>query len=437
MKIGLIFLGAHLFRDFEDRSNQHFLTSKISVEKSLKKCLAAEGRSIQVLDLFNRPGGTDAITTSILSFVENKQITDAFIYYCGHGDFLKDNTSYVLLLKETNKKAIASTSLNIRCLAEDVGSSITTKYYIIIDACYSGAAAKEFLSFSSDGPVQKSIQNAANMYNRVFFASTSSIDYAYAPQCIERTLFSEALVRALDGGIEDVKSEWLSLSELKDEINRIITEISPETRQQSYLYAAHNRRDPTLIPLFRNNAFSVSSKSSGAPDHPENGHQLKLTPPDQRKRFSLQIFIWVTTVMASVIALTIALRLYQRERAELSSCDSYRAAMAKGGRPHAVACNSNTAPGYFWAVAAPRVREYGFWGMTGTGSIPRCSSDDDLESTAEAAGFHTTDRMMEVREYWCRNTSQPIKCTGKQDEGPVFLSNNYHDGVFKVFCRKQ
>ena len=106
------------------------------------------------------------------------------------------------------------------------------------------------------------------------------------------------------------------------------------------------------------------------------------------------------------------------------NCEQYASAFRQGGKPNSVACNTNTASGYFWSVRAPRIRPYGYWGMSGTGSTPSCSSETDVGAVAETATFSSAQGMWEVREYWCRNQEDgtcPLKL-GR--EGP---SNSYID----------
>jgi hypothetical protein len=119
------------------------------------------------------------------------------------------------------------------------------------------------------------------------------------------------------------------------------------------------------------------------------------------------------------------------------SCEEFRRVMTAAGRPFAVSCNANTAPGYYWAIGAPKIRTYGFWGMRGVGGTPRCEVSEDIGRGGETATFNTSTTMWEVREYWCRVTSQTHQCTGKNDEGPIFAGSGYFDGVFSAECRRQ
>ena len=120
-----------------------------------------------------------------------------------------------------------------------------------------------------------------------------------------------------------------------------------------------------------------------------------------------------------------------------TSCQNYKKIMASIGKPNAVACNDATADGFYWAVSAPRIRPWGYWGVKGVEGVPSCNSEKDIGKRAETATFNTSTEMWDVHNYYCRNELQHKECTSKNAEGPEYISNNYFDGIFLAICRKQ
>jgi hypothetical protein len=119
------------------------------------------------------------------------------------------------------------------------------------------------------------------------------------------------------------------------------------------------------------------------------------------------------------------------------SCEDYRQRHARAGQPDQIACNKNTSPGFYWKVSDNAIRPYGYWGMVGVGKFPACGTDQDIGSKAETASFQNNTVRFDVREYWCRGTTQSKLCTGATDEGPTFPGAANWNGVFEATCRRQ
>jgi hypothetical protein len=119
------------------------------------------------------------------------------------------------------------------------------------------------------------------------------------------------------------------------------------------------------------------------------------------------------------------------------TCASYMERIDNITHNRSVACNHNTGIGYYWALSSPPIRNFGRWGINGTGPTPSCNSTADVGKYAEAGSNSSDLYAMDVRHYWCRNTSATIKCTGRFDEGDPAETDERLDGVLLATCQAQ
>lgn len=114
-----------------------------------------------------------------------------------------------------------------------------------------------------------------------------------------------------------------------------------------------------------------------------------------------------------------------------------------------IACNGNTAIGYYWQVARKNDDgEYGYHGMeTIPDTVSTCASDKDVGRRAQTASWWKEDPQngfWEVNFTWCRRLDgiegpDHKKCD-YYNQGPVFhgksCSESNHCGSYDVYCRK-
>ena len=119
-----------------------------------------------------------------------------------------------------------------------------------------------------------------------------------------------------------------------------------------------------------------------------------------------------------------------------STCSSLRGIP---GNEWKIACNANTAAGYYWEVlnwAGP----YGFYGLVPIGGDPLCISEKDIGTVAHTAAWRDT---TPAEGYWpvagdfCRPKSDKSSACAPLDQGSILsMSSTPHTGKYRVICRK-
>ena len=143
--LGIVVLGASMFPGLEGLDNPAFARSAVAA----KEVFASAGplfRRVAVLDLFDQDLSPNAIIDAIERHIAaHPDMADLLVYYCGHGDFLRDQT-YFLTLRGTRKGREATTGLTLRGLRHDLETQLSRRrLYLVLDCCYAGAAVKEWM----------------------------------------------------------------------------------------------------------------------------------------------------------------------------------------------------------------------------------------------------------------------------------------------------
>lgn len=163
---------------------------------------------------FNSKEDSNTIINEIKDFIQDTKATDLFFYYVGHG-IKSGNHSYLLLRSsEQNLNHTYFDVYNLFNLLEVKAKQL--RCYIILDACFSGAAAKQ-LSSTNIGLFHSSFDN--------------QIARILADKSM--TLFTKALLDVLRGDCDqDYPShlELLSFSDLKLLVNHTMKKIHGDER---------------------------------------------------------------------------------------------------------------------------------------------------------------------------------------------------------------
>jgi hypothetical protein len=200
---------------------------------------------------------------------ENQKTTapvrDLFVCYVGHGLF-DDTNLYCLATRRTREESIGSSSIRLKDLAVNISRiAETLRVYLILDACFSGAAATAFMSGASQALGQE-LRTAKFPEAGVSLLGSSSHDVV-SHLIPERntTLFSEAALAALRTGNRNRPGRGLSLREVKELANRFIAS-SPGAKVLSVTHSPRQAGgDLASIPLFPN--WAVVEDPAGAAGH--------------------------------------------------------------------------------------------------------------------------------------------------------------------------
>lgn len=143
--------------------------------------------------------------------------TDTLIvYYAGHGLYGDAKAALYLAAKNT-QSSIRASAISIDEVKSIIRDSRATKRVLILDCCYSGRAFDGSMGAADD------VDSAVDLVGTYGIAAVPGDYKAWAPPGAPLTLFTQALIKVLSGGIETAE-EVLTLddvfSAVKDEIRR-------------------------------------------------------------------------------------------------------------------------------------------------------------------------------------------------------------------------
>lgn len=189
------------------------------------------------------------------------EVLDVFVCYIGHGLFGEMN-EYCLALRQTRTASIGSSSLRLADLAVNISSIAPVRVYLILDACFSGYEAMDFMS--NGGQLRSGPRGAQFPSTGVSMICSSSHDLI-SYLCLERntTVFTDAMLDALRNGNALRPGIALSLREAAELSNALIERRGSERRK--VLSVVHSPQsaagDIASIPLFPNSVPFANAPS--------------------------------------------------------------------------------------------------------------------------------------------------------------------------------
>lgn len=258
-----VLLGAHEFGGVFD-AHLAFSTSATRFEKYLRSAAGLHLADDDILPLFDSLENGPGQLLRIVNFLVERagRAERLLVYYVGHG-WHPASGEYHLAIQKTHRD-IPLTSLPFAALAEVLRRHAKTmQTYLVLDACYSGKAAKYFQSRPTDAvkeQVEAEFKHQPTGVSLLCSSSSSRASYIH-PDGIA-TAFTLALDRVLERGVGG-GVERLSLTQLSaliwDELKQIAHEISdryPEFHPAKP--ETHSPRQPDIdlatLPFFPNSA---------------------------------------------------------------------------------------------------------------------------------------------------------------------------------------
>ena len=160
-----------------------------------------------ILELFDddRPAGSQL--DDIIGFLSTRQQSgqalepaeNLFVYYVGHGLFTRDR-KYCLAVRRTNEGNVGFSAIRGSDLADVIRvNAIHLRRFLILDCCFAASMSREFLSASGEAATTQLLEELPERGTSLLCASSSQ-DVALAPRDLECTMFSDALLKALERG---------------------------------------------------------------------------------------------------------------------------------------------------------------------------------------------------------------------------------------------
>jgi len=233
-------------------------------------------------------------------------MTDLLLYYVGHGSFVGPDNKYALYLPYTREATPLASALLIEQLAEMLRESARhVRKYLILDACFSGAARKGFQGTSGD-IVWKELELASS--GVALFSSSSARRPSRAPRGQALTMFTGAFLDVIRGEYPGL-GEALSLRDVRDLTDRLIAARHREQAVRPELHSPQQEKGDLLdVPLFPN---STGRTTRGSPREPDVAVSDPAPDSPSRQRWRVS----ARTATAVVVGLSLATGVFLSQRA--------------------------------------------------------------------------------------------------------------------------
>jgi hypothetical protein len=193
---------------------------------------------------------------------EDRAINDVLIYYVGHGAF-DDSGHLHLLVRDSSEGIEAQSSIAALDLAQVMRvAAPQQRRLVILDCCFSEAAVAAFGAMSGaleDAVASTALKDLASVpaaaRGTLLLCSSPRRQVSIGKPNAERTLFTGALLSALDDGADHIAEEMLSFFDLREAIfDRMLREHDSPPRPALH-QPEQQAGDLTRLPAFPNAAL--------------------------------------------------------------------------------------------------------------------------------------------------------------------------------------
>ena len=279
----VVILGASQYPQQPALDNPRFLASALAVRDYFTSPAGYGLAAEQLLWLFDDAGHPPAQSERIAAFLSNAAAAsgvvgalgaaalDIVVYYIGHGFLGPDDKAYYLALKSL-KPDDAQFSMGFRALQRTLRNvARQSRRYFIVDACFSGAAAKEMMSVDAvtqrlvadtDAEAREDIAGAGT----ALLCAAASSEVARAPSAELHTMFTGALLGVLQQAA--ARDERMSLQQLRGQAEDWIRQRFKADAVRPEAHAPDQRRGnlselPLLAPWRTGAAAAAASAMIG------------------------------------------------------------------------------------------------------------------------------------------------------------------------------
>lgn len=241
-----------------------FLVAAAGLRKLVRETLAVP--KARFLDLFdaalNGPETDDRIAKFLQrkSIRGNSAITDLFVFYVGHGGFREGSSEYCLCIRTTQKHNRFFHSLPLAMLATTIRTyAQNVRRFVVIDACFAGAAVANFQSAALDEVVRQKVEETTWSEPAIPDAGTAVLCASSKRSPAEfvsegGTMFTDALLSVLREG-DRARGKLLTFKDVRDlTISRIRRRHGAEGVQPELHVPDQSKGDISMLGLFSNPA---------------------------------------------------------------------------------------------------------------------------------------------------------------------------------------
>ena len=207
---------------------------------------------------------------------------DLIVFYVGHGLFFGHDQAYGFAVRETDERAEGLTSIR----ASDLASIIMDRarflrISLILDCCFSAAAAKEFQGAPLQAVRAKVLRDFPER-GTALLCSASAHDPSLAPMGLSHTMFSNSLLKALRTGHRSF-GHRLSLTEVYELVKVDLAEMFPDSYVRPEVHSPNQRHgDVSAVFLFPNPALSEDLKGAAQSSPTRDTGSLETNIPDHK-----------------------------------------------------------------------------------------------------------------------------------------------------------
>lgn len=227
-------------------------------------------RPDQLLDLFDDNRSFSEIDEEVEHFLTvsaartGNPIKNLVVYYTGHGVFSEGDQRYCLAIKSTRIGALGASAYRVNSLARTLNRiAPDARKFIIIDACFAGAAQPDFIP---QGPAAERMeeQTMAGFADSgtALLCAASAADVALAPVFGAYTMFSDALLHVMQSGSAS-RGAYLSFDDIRSLATQFIRQKHQEDAVLPEVHVPDQRRgDLASIKFLPNPATSTEDKKA-------------------------------------------------------------------------------------------------------------------------------------------------------------------------------
>jgi hypothetical protein len=197
----------------------------------------------------------------------SREVTDVFVYYVGHG-YTDDQGQLALLVRRSRRNLEAETGIKAADLARALRlGAPQQRRSVVLDCCFSEAAARAFYGMSSDltqqvaSTAMKDLQDTQPARGTLLLCSSPVGQVSMGPPDAEYTLFTGAVLDVLKKGAEGLP-RYLSFADLRDQaFEKMLVSFGANAPRPVLHQANATHGDLTRTPAFRNRAEAATQQT--------------------------------------------------------------------------------------------------------------------------------------------------------------------------------
>jgi hypothetical protein len=242
-----------------------------------------------LLNLFDSTSEPSQIITIMDSWlVRNAEgSTDLLIYFVGHGHLAGRQSDFLLAIRSSKKENLGPTSLRMVDLANTIKERARNlRCIFILDCCFAASAHESLQQGELDRTaIQKTTEALASPGKgtgtprrgiSLLCSSSSSTLSRIAPD-ESYTMFTEALLHALNNGDARLQQQYLSLDEVAGLVEDFLLNTYPDKAPRPEVHSPDQRGGIVAnIPFFPNLAVKVFENSLDSGEKSEQGRDTIL-----------------------------------------------------------------------------------------------------------------------------------------------------------------